>query len=162
MRAIVLSDSHTNTAACERAIAAIGQKNIDMIIHLGDVARDVDYIESLYYPIRMVSVLGNNDYMRSEDYEKVIDFDGHKIFLCHGHTQSVSYGTEKLEQTAIENGCEAALFGHTHHNVLKKGESGMIILNPGSVSSPRGGRASFAVLETENGKLSAAIIDWVL
>ena len=47
MRAIVLSDSHTNTAACERAILAIGQKNIDMIIHLGDVARDVDYLESI-------------------------------------------------------------------------------------------------------------------
>ncbi len=162
MRAIVLSDSHTNTAACERAISAIGQKNIDMIIHLGDVARDVDYLESLYYPIRVVSVLGNNDYMRSEDFERVIDFDGHKIFLCHGHTQSVSYGTEKLEQTALSKGCEAALFGHTHHAVLKKGESGMIILNPGSVATPRGGRASFAVLETENGKLSAAIIDWVL
>lgn len=162
MRAIVLSDSHTNTAACERAISAIGQKNIDMIIHLGDVARDVDYLESLYYPIRVVSVLGNNDYMRSEDFERVIDFDGHKIFLCHGHTQSVSFGTEKLEQTALSKGCEAALFGHTHHAVLKKGEGGMIILNPGSVAKPRGGRASFAVLETENGKLSAAIIDWAL
>lgn len=162
MRAIVLSDSHTNTAACERAISAIGQKNIDMIIHLGDVARDVDYIESLYYPIKVVSVLGNNDYMRCEDFERVIDFDGHKIFLCHGHTQSVSYGTEKLEQTALSKGCEAALFGHTHHPMLKKGESGIIILNPGSVAKPRGGAPSFAVLETENGKLSAAIVDWAL
>ena len=162
MRAIVLSDSHTNTAALERAISSIGEKNIDMIIHLGDVARDADYIESLYYPIRTVSVLGNNDFMRNEDYEKVIDFDGHKIFLCHGHTQSVSMGTEKLEQTAAKKGCEAALFGHTHHPVLKKGENGMIILNPGSVAQPRGGSPSFAVLETEGGKLSAAIVDWVL
>ena len=162
MRAIVLSDSHTNTASLERAVCAIGEKNIDMIIHLGDVARDADYLESLYYPIRVVSVPGNNDYMRSEEYERVIDFDGHKIFLCHGHTQSVSTGTMKLEKTALEKGCEAALFGHTHNAVLKKGVNDMLILNPGSVAYPRGGNPSFAVLETEGGKLSAVIVDWVL
>ena len=162
MRAVVLSDSHNNTAALERAISSIGEKNIDIIIHLGDIKRDVDYIESMYYPIRVFSVLGNNDFMYNDDYERVIDFDGHKIFLCHGHTQSVNMGTEKLEKTALEKGCEAALFGHTHHALLKKGENGMIILNPGSVSQPRGGRPAFAVLETEGGKLSAAIIDWVL
>ncbi len=161
MRAIVLSDSHNNTASCERAIASVGEKNIDMIIHLGDIARDVDYLESLYYPIKVVSVLGNNDF-RDEPFERVIDFDGHKIFICHGHTQGVNYGTEKLEATAREKECEAALFGHTHQPKLEKCDDGMIILNPGSVSRPRGSRPSFAVLETEGGKLKAVINDWVL
>ena len=162
MRAIVLSDSHNDTAALERAVASVGEKNIDMIIHLGDIARDVDYLEMLYYPIKVVSVLGNNEFLRAGDYERVIEFDGHKIFICHGHTLSVNYGTEKLEAAARQKGCEAALFGHTHHAVLKKADDGFFTLNPGSVSRPRGGKASFAVLETENGKLSAAIIDWVL
>lgn len=162
MRAIVISDSHNDTASCERAISSVGEKNIDMIIHLGDIARDVDYIEMLYYPIKVVSVVGNNDFLRSGDSERVIDFDGHKIFICHGHTLSVSYGTEKLETIARQKGCEAALFGHTHKSVLKKCGDGLLVLNPGSVSKPRGGKPSFAVLETENGKLSAAIVDWVL
>lgn len=162
MRAIVLSDSHNDTASCERAISSIGEKNIDMIIHLGDIARDVDYLEMLYYPIKVVSVLGNNDFLRQGDYERVIDFDGHKLFICHGHTLSVNYGTEKLESIARQKGCEAALFGHTHHAVLKKTEDGLMVLNPGSTSRPRGGKPSFAVLETENKKLSAVIIDWIL
>lgn len=160
MRAIVLSDSHNDTSSCERAINAIGQ--FDMIIHLGDIARDVDYIETMYYPKRVVSVLGNNDFYAPGEYERVIEFDGHKIFLCHGHTQSVNYGTEKLLQTAREKGCEAALFGHTHSRKLEKSEDGIILLNPGSVSKPRGGAPSFAVLETGNDKLSAVIVDWVL
>ena len=162
MRAIVLSDSHNNTASCERAICAVGEKNIDMIIHLGDIARDVDYLESLYYPIKVVSVLGNNDFLRHGDYERVIDFDGHKIFICHGHTLSVNYGTEKLETVARQKGCVAALYGHTHQNKLEKKEDGFFILNPGSTSRPRGTKASYGILESENEKLSAVIVDWVL
>ena len=162
MRAIVLSDSHNNTASCERAIAAIGEKNIDLIIHLGDIARDVDYLESLYYPIKVASVVGNNDFMYHGDHEKVIEFDGHKIFICHGHTLGVNYGTEKLETAARQKGCVAALFGHTHQPLLKKCDDGLIILNPGSVSRPRGSSPSFAILESENGELKAVINDWVL
>lgn len=162
MRAIVLSDSHGDTASLERAIASVGEKNIDMIIHLGDIARDVDYLEMLFYPIKVVSVLGNNDFLRTGDYERTIEFDSHKILICHGHTLSVSYGTEKLEALAQQKECEAALFGHTHSALLKKSDDGLIVLNPGSVSRPRGGRASFAVLETDGEKLKAAIIDWVL
>lgn len=162
MRAIVLSDSHGNTASLEMAISAVGQKNIDMIIFLGDIARDGDYLETMYFPIRFVSVLGNNDFLRDGDYERVVDFDGHKLFICHGHTQGVNYGTEKLEATARGKGCVAALYGHTHQSRLEKKEDGFMILNPGSTSRPRGTKASYAVLESENEKLSAVIVDWLL
>ena len=162
MRALVLSDSHGNTASLEMAVSAVGEKNIDMIIFLGDIARDCEYLEMLYYPIKVVSVLGNNDFLRHGDYERVIDFDGHKIFICHGHTQSVNYGLEKLETTARAKVCVAALYGHTHQNKLEKREDGFFILNPGSTSRPRGTKASYAILESENGKLSAVIVDWVL
>lgn len=160
MRAIVISDSHNNTAACERAINSIDK--IDMIIHLGDIARDVDYLEMYYYPVKVVSVLGNNDFLRREDYERVIEFDGHKLFICHGHTLGVSYGTERLESVAREKGCMCALYGHTHMSSLKKCDDGLLVINPGSVSRPRGCKPSFAVLETEGDKLKSVIVDWIL
>jgi len=160
MRAIVLSDSHNNVSACEAAIAASGK--LDLIIHLGDIARDTDYLETMYYPIRVASVLGNNDFLRQGDYERVIEFDGHKIFICHGHTLGVRRGTERLENIARQKGCEAALFGHTHQSCLKKSEDGFLILNPGSVSQPRGGKPSFAILETEENELRSVIVDWIL
>ena len=162
MRAVIISDSHGNTASLEMVISAVGQKNIDMIIFLGDIVRDADYLETMYFPVRVVSVLGNNDLFCDGDYERVIDFDGHRLFICHGHTQGVSHGTEKLEATARAKGCVAALYGHTHQNKLEKKDDGFIILNPGSTSRPRGTKASYAVLESENGKLSAVIVDWVL
>jgi len=162
MRALVISDSHNNASACERAVTAVGEKNIDMIIHLGDITRDADYIEMLYYPVPVVSVSGNNDFLSSRDTERVINFDGHKIFICHGHTLSVSYGTDRLERMARQRGCVAALYGHTHQSRIEKKEDGFLIVNPGSVSRPRGGRPSYAILESEGGKLSAVIVDWVL
>lgn len=162
MRALVCSDSHGNTASLERAVTAVGEKNIDMIIFLGDIARDAEYLEMLYYPIKVVSVLGNNDFFRQGDYEREIDFDGHKIFICHGHTLSVNYGLERLEALARRKGCVAALYGHTHQNKLEKKEDGFFILNPGSTSRPRGTKPSYAILETDGEKLSAVIVDWVL
>lgn len=160
MRAIVISDSHNDTAACERVIQSIDKP--DLIIHLGDIARDADYLEMLCYPTRFVSVLGNNDFLRHGDYERVVEFDGHKIFICHGHTLGVCTSTERLEAVARKKQCSAALFGHTHRAVLKKCDDGLLVLNPGSVSRPRGGKPSFAVLETENNKLKAVIVDWLL
>ena len=100
--------------------------------------------------------------MRREDYERVIEFDGHKIFICHGHTQSVNSGYERIEATARRLDCEAALFGHTHRSMYEKRPDGFFLLNPGSVSKPRGCAPSFAVLETDGGKLKAAVVDWVL
>ena len=144
MRAIVVSDSHNDISSLERAIDSQGK--LDLIIHLGDIARDVDYIETNYYPVKVVSVIGNNDFMRGENYERVLDFDGHKLFLCHGHTQSVRSGYERLEATARSKGCEAALFGHTHLSVLQRREDGFLLINPGSVSKPRGCKPSFASL----------------
>jgi putative phosphoesterase len=160
MRAIVLSDSHNDISSCERAINASGQ--LDLIIHLGDIARDVTFIESCYYPIKVVSVLGNNDFLCPGDYERVISFGPHKIFICHGHTQNVSSSLAMLENTARKSGCEAALFGHTHRSVLKKSDDGILILNPGSVSRPRGGKPSYAILESDGKELKAVIVDWVL
>lgn len=159
MRALVISDSHGDTDSCDRAIFASGE--LDMIIHLGDIARDTDYIESVYDDVPVFSVLGNNDFLRRGDYERVIELDGHKIFICHGHTLGVSSGTERLISAAKRCGCEAALFGHTHKALLEH-EDDLLILNPGSVSRPRGGKPSYAIIETDSGRLKAVIVDWVL
>ena len=56
--------------------------------------------------------------------------------------------------------CAAALFGHTHVAMMEE-KDGLLILNPGSVSRPRNGKASFAVLETDGEKLKAVIVDWI-
>lgn len=160
MRAIILSDSHGDVHACMRAIEAVSP--CDMIIHLGDIQRDVDFIEKEYPGIPVFSVMGNNELFFRGKTEDVVPFGDYSLFICHGHTFGVHRGTQRLEEAALKNGCCAALFGHTHIPVFEKTESGLLIINPGSVSRPRRGSESFAVLETDGSFPSGLIVDWVI
>jgi len=89
--------------------------------------------------------------------EAVFELKGHKIFCTHGHRQRVNYGLLTLSLTAQEAGCDICMFGHTHvpydsfgdavdtgsciYGSLDSIPSGPRILNPGSISLPRGGSA---------------------
>lgn len=163
MRAIILSDSHGDQKACVRAVEASGKA--DMIIHLGDIERDVKFLRELYSSIPVYSVIGNNDFFINGNTEAVVEFADNKIFLCHGHTYGVRSGTSGLEIAAKKAGCNIALFGHTHKPLIKN-SNGILIINPGSVAYPRFGSPSFAILEyMEDGSeedVKGIIVDWVL
>lgn len=158
MRIIVFSDSHGNTYSLEKALYNMGE--VDAIVHLGDILSDVEYLEALYSDIPIYSVLGNNDFFASGDYEKTITIDGYKIFIAHGHTLSVHSGTDRLIKAAKREGAQAALFGHTHRAMIEHTD-GILVLNPGSTSRPRSGNPSFAIIETDK-KLDAVIVDWMI
>ena len=56
-----------------------------------------------------------------------------------------------LPQRAREEGCLVALYGHTHRMLLERID-GVLVCNPGSISLPRGGPASYGRLTVENGQ----------
>ena len=69
---------------------------------------------------------------------------GHRFFCTHGHLYSVNYGIDTLVYAAEEKNCDIVLFGHTHRpfNEFVEGSFGrpkVHVLNPGSISLPRGG-----------------------
>ena len=159
MRVIVFSDSHGNTRCMDRAIAAIG--DFDAIIHLGDIERDVRYLQQNYGQYPLYAVLGNNDFFSSRPAEMTVELGGARLYLCHGHTKGVRSGHTGLIAAAQARGCGAALYGHTHVPMDAR-EDGILIFNPGSCSQPRRGNPSFGVLEIENGNCQSVIVDWVL
>ncbi|MGN1098175.1 MAG: metallophosphoesterase family protein [Clostridia bacterium] len=159
MRIIVFSDSHGNTRCMDRAIAAIG--SFDAIIHLGDIDRDVRYLEQNYSQYPIYAVQGNNDFYCQREKELTAELGGVKIYMCHGHTRDVRRGTEGMLTAAQSRGCTAALYGHTH---IPHDETvdGVLIFNPGSCAMPRNGKPSFGILEIENGKCSSVVVDWII
>ena len=60
MQALIFSDSHRDFSCLYDTI--VKYPNIDLIIHAGDVQRDVDDIMSVFPRIPCAYVLGNNDY----------------------------------------------------------------------------------------------------
>ena len=56
-----------------------------------------------------------------------------------------------VPQAAREEGCGLAFYGHTHRMMIEL-ISGVVVCNPGSISLPRGGPASYARLTIEAGR----------
>ena len=86
--------------------------------------------------------------------------EGRRVLMCHGHLYQVGMGLSHIKQKARDMGANIVLFGHTHVPVNME-ENGILFLNPGSLTKPRGGSAcSYALLEIENGKAAANIISF--
>jgi hypothetical protein len=136
MRVLIISDTHDNRRCITRIHEVVS--DIDMLIHLGDVGRDADYIRSLFdCEIHMVA--GNNDYgLDLPQYDEFYIGD-HKTFITHGHRYGVGYSTRNLESLIDEEDYKFVMYGHTHvRDLTRYGDS--YIVNPGSLSLPRDNR----------------------
>lgn len=155
MRFLVVGDTHGNIDPVIEVYQNLS--GIDRILHMGDYARDGWLLESrLKVPV--TAIKGNMDGSYSNDDYQIINTEFGKIYLTHGHMEAAKYGPENLLYKASSLGCKAAIYGHTHIP-LYKDLGGMYLLNPGSISHPRGGRqGSYALVTTLEGNFSASII----
>ena len=88
----------------------------------------------------------------------LLEVNGHKILMVHGHMQGVDYGYNKLGLDAKIQGASYIIHGHTHIPLVEK-RGDFTFINPGSVSRPRGGApASFAILTADNNFIDAAFL----
>ena len=153
MKILVFSDSHSCPNRLLKAIDAHHGK-CDLIIFLGDGLRDLDIISQKYPTLPIVRVRGNCDYFASNDIfeEAILDLDGIKTLITHGHKHGVKYGYETITQYAIQNGIDAVFFGHTHipcEKIEYDGERKIQLFNPGSVATS----STYGVVNTANGIL---------
>lgn len=138
----VISDTHGHETSIIKALKEAGKA--DMIIHLGDNVRDITFIKERFKK-DIVFVRGNGDGEIYVPEDKVIDIQGKRIFLTHGHNYGVYYNPFKIMLRAREVNADIGLYGHTHI-AYKEVEDGILILNPGSVSLPRDGKKSMAFI----------------
>lgn len=154
MRIAVISDTHGDGIALNRALELVGA--VDVVLHLGDHGADLSALENAVP--EMYAVRGNSDPVKNLPEELLLSFCGHAIFLCHGHRYSVKQGLSRLYYRGLEMGADIVLFGHTHQALYHQ-EEDLLILNPGSAARPcPGEHPSVAVLELEAGSCKARII----
>ncbi len=131
---LVISDTHRNVHKIEEVLKR--EPQIDLVLHLGDLEGHGEYIEQVT-GCPLEAVRGNCDYSTSYPYDSMIELGGHMIFMTHGHRYSVDYDLYELEDMARGCGANIAMYGHTHRPYFEQKEDGFIILNPGSLGSPR-------------------------
>ena len=149
MRIVVISDSHRRTGVIDKIIS--DRADATHIFFLGDNVADIEDFEFLYPDKVFHSVCGNCDYCSLSPSQGLEVVGGKRIFYTHGHNFNVKYTTSRLLEVAKANNYDIVLYGHTHIAKILY-EDGIYIVNPGSFSSPREGRASYAVIDiTEQG-----------
>lgn len=140
---LVLSDSHGNVTNMVQAVHA---ESPDIILHLGDCWPDAGRLHSMFADIPMERVPGNCDCIQ-EPQVRIVEIEGRRVLLCHGHSYNVKAGYLSLQYAAQEQRAEVALFGHTHR-VFYGTHNGIVYLNPGSIGSPPCGIApSYGIIE---------------
>jgi len=149
MKIGVISDTHGRLALAQKAIKTMGQ--IDMLVHLGDYCRDAIYLsEELQREI--ITVKGNCDFSSNVPLEQIVEVEGLKIYVTHGHREGVKWGYEGIIDRAKNAGVDVALFGHTHISEIFT-NSDILFVNPGSIGEPRyGNKPSYAIIDIKNGK----------
>ena len=153
MRILVFSDTHGMIDSCISTVGRIG--TVDMILHAGDVSSDAEDLSYIFPDIPVRYVCGNCEMSRIQ-HELLIEAEGKRIYLTHGHLHNVKYeaGYSTLIKKAKDENADIAVFGHTH-NPLCQNLGDLILLNPGSV---RYG-STYGVIEIENGKIGTAVLD---
>lgn len=148
---IVISDTHGDFDVLYDIVTR--NRNADLFIHLGDGEREYYDVRNLFPEKAFLYVKGNNDW---DNYplSHTVSLDGHKFYMTHGHSFSHSSMESFISATAKVNGCDIALFGHTHVPFYMEVD-GVHLFNPGSPSRPRGmSRPSFGIIKNEkNGRL---------
>jgi len=134
MKILVFSDSHGNTSKMISAIAD-HRSSTDLIVHLGDGVRDIEYASSLYPEIPVVSIRGNSESYSRES--QIIDLGGVRIMCIHGHTYGVKEDLTRAAMSAATDECDILLYGHTHMPLdqlfISPDDRRVRLFNPGSI-----------------------------
>jgi len=148
MRILAVSDSHHDISALVPALRKFAPK-VDLVAHMGDGVEDLAWAAKaarLRLP-RVEGVRGNGDPDPELWTRRLIGSADRPILLVHGHIEGANDDLGRIVLAAESSGAKLVLFGHTHRAFFEE-YRGILALNPGSISRPRGrDRPTFAVVD---------------
>lgn len=163
MKVAVFSDLHDNIPNLNIFLSWVNKHKIPKLIFCGDLCN----IDTLKYLSNNFSgdiflVGGNADSFYASDVKKIknliydkdkleIKLDNQKILVVHKPADL------KIILSENNNGYDFAFHGHTHKPWLIN-QDGLIIANPGTLSEIFS-KSTFALLDTETGKLELKILE---
>ena len=152
MKIAVFSDLHGGSE--EKMAAAFA--SYDYVVFLGDGLMKVRHFE-YEYPEKFLFVRGNCDGYDETPLRRIVDLDGVRVMLTHGHEERVKYGLMTILGVAKQEEVQVVLFGHTHRPEVTEID-GILFVNPGSAASYYGSGGTCAELSIVRGNYSAQIL----
>lgn len=151
MKLLVLSDSHGNIDNMCRAAELTQPRHI---LHLGDCLPDARALRRRCPEIPLTAVPGNCDWGSLDEPERLLEFDGVRLLMLHGHTRNVKSSPLSAQYAAREYGADVLLFGHTHCPLVDY-DGTLYTINPGAIGDHL--RPTYGVVTIENGHADCAV-----
>ena len=154
MDILVVSDTHGSGRLLAEVVEA--HPRVECIAHLGDSQWTEPVLCANCAPLSVVAVGGNCDAAPFPAL-RILELEGVRVLLVHGHRHGARFGTEGLVALARENRADVVLYGHTHvagetwEEIPGEGRR-VYLCNPGSLAQPRDGAPSYGVLTLRAGK----------
>lgn len=129
---LVISDSHGHLGKIYDTLRLFNGR-FDILVHLGDRAKDIfPFIDNFYLDRRVILINGNSDNERVGVDELVKEIDGVRVFMTHGHLYEVHKGLDKLKKKAKKEKVMLVLYGH-EHKPFKEIIDGILFFSPGAL-----------------------------
>ncbi len=160
MRLAILSDTHGNLAMVGKALHILEKKNIDLILHCGDID-DEETIQ--LFSANTHFVFGNCDLDHDLFRDTIqsiratlhkpyghLEIDGKNIAFVHGDDHILFRDLER------SGAYDFLFYGHTH--VAKEHRTGPTrIINPGALHRAR--PKTFVILELPLGEIESVVVE---
>lgn len=155
MKYLFVSDSHGDREILVRILKEYESK-VDYLFHCGD--SELEGTDELFQ--HFLGVRGNCDYDPHFPEQIIEETSSDRILVAHGHLVGVRSGIQRLVLKAEEVQANIAAFGHTHELGCEMA-NGILILNPGSISFPKGpiGIPTFAIVDAQKDEYEVTYYD---
>lgn len=156
MRIGIMSDTHDNLPAIDKAIRKFNEENVGLVLHAGDYVSP--FVIPMFKPLkaRLIGVFGNNDgdheFLKAKFSENPnleirgafakIDIGDTKIALLHGNDQ------ELVKSLIDYSSFDVIVYGHAHTVEIRR-RNKTLIINPGEVCGYLTNKSTVAFLDTE-------------
>jgi putative phosphoesterase len=150
-----ISDSHDNLPLIKKAVQALNEQNVKLVLHAGDYVAGFVIPQLSKLNCKLIGVFGNNDgdheLLRKRfsetsncsihDRFAQVTVDSYKIALLHGHEM-------ELLSAIVDSGYfDAVIHGHSHnHSVERKGKT--LSVNPGELCGYLTSTSTIAIIDT--------------
>ncbi|WDF83403.1 metallophosphoesterase [Lacticaseibacillus pabuli] len=148
MKILAVSDTHGDAQILKELL--IQYPDFDGYFYAGD--SELQSSDDLFKTYQAVE--GNMDWDTGFPMTIDVTVKGVNVFMTHGHKYGVGIGLDRLVAAGREQGAQLIIYGHTHVALAEQHE-GIVVVNPGSISQPRGELANlggtYALIEFKDG-----------
>ena len=155
----IMSDSHDNRPAIQKAVDIFNSRQVGMVAHAGDIVSPFTHLDFKNLKCPMELVFGNNDGERiglAAAFREIGTLlPGPRQFAFGGRRFLLMHENGCLEAAAASPALDIVIYGHDHELMVRQGPP--LVINPGETGGWLGGRKTIAILNLES--LQVEIVD---